>query len=45
MVATWRLSGLCVPGFAILLNAENLQSSRLKRLSLKMQQRERLQLP
>jgi hypothetical protein len=36
-----QFSGLCTPGFAILLNAENLQSSPLKRLSLKIQQKER----
>jgi hypothetical protein len=36
-----KFSGLCVPGFAILLNAKNLQSSRLKRLLLNIQQRER----
>jgi hypothetical protein len=45
MVITWRFSGLCVPEFVILMNATNLQSSRLKRLSLKMQQRERQHLP
>jgi hypothetical protein len=37
MVVTWRFSGLCVPEFAILLIAENLQSSRLKRPSLRKQ--------
>jgi hypothetical protein len=44
MAAARRFSGLCVPGFEILLNAKNLQSSRLKRLSLKTQKGERIYL-
>jgi hypothetical protein len=44
MVEPLGFFGLCVPGFSISSNAQNLLSSRSKRLSPKIQQRERLHL-
>jgi hypothetical protein len=44
MAVTSRFIGLCAPGFAIFLNAIFLSNTLSKRLSLKIQQRERLHL-
>jgi hypothetical protein len=40
MVATWRLSGLCVPGFDILLNAKHLKCLQKKFLAKDSAERE-----